>query len=56
MSGAIYYGDHLRLMCSISPEQAQATVKLPLSGGVPPDVGRDVWLEFPQEHTRIYAL
>jgi len=56
VSGVIYFGDHLRLLCTIGPEQAEATVKLPLAGGVPPQPGDTVWLEFPHELTRIYTL
>ncbi len=56
VSGVIYFGDHLRLLCTIGPEQAEATVKLPLAGGAPPEAGDSVWLEFPHELTRIYTL
>jgi putative spermidine/putrescine transport system ATP-binding protein len=54
VSGAIYFGDHLRLLCSVGDGQATATVKLPLSSGSVPQAGDSVWLEFPQELTRIY--
>jgi len=50
----IYFGDHLRLLCSVGPDQAEATIKLPLAGGTAPQDGQDVWLEFPPELTRIY--
>jgi putative spermidine/putrescine transport system ATP-binding protein len=53
--GAIYYGDHLRLLCALG-DKAEATVKLPLSSGAPPSPGDAVWLEFPPELTRIYTL
>ena len=56
---AIYYGDHLRLMCDIGPGQAQATVKLPLTradANPHPQPGEQVQLEFPPVSTRIYAL
>jgi putative spermidine/putrescine transport system ATP-binding protein len=56
ISGVIYYGDHLRLLCSIGEDQASATVKLPLSIGTPPQPGDTVWLEFPAEFTRLYTL
>ena len=57
VSGVIYYGDHLRLLCSLGPDQAGATVKTPLAGGVqPPHAGDAVWLEFPHELTRIYTF
>jgi putative spermidine/putrescine transport system ATP-binding protein len=54
VSGAIYFGDHLRLLCSVGDGQATATVKLPLSASAVPQAGGSVWLEFPQELTRIY--
>jgi putative spermidine/putrescine transport system ATP-binding protein len=56
VSGVIYFGDHLRLLCSIGEAQAEATVKVTLSGGVPPQAGDTVWLEFPQELCRIYTV
>jgi putative spermidine/putrescine transport system ATP-binding protein len=51
---AIYFGDHLRLLCEVGDAQAEATVKLPLSLGSVPRPGDPVWLEFPPEFTRIY--
>ena len=54
----IYYGDHLRLLCNVGVGQAEATVKLPMSGlsGHPtPASGDRVMLEFPVAHARIYA-
>jgi putative spermidine/putrescine transport system ATP-binding protein len=54
----IYFGDHLRLLCSIGGGQADATVKLPLSGlqgAAPPQSGERVSLRFPVDHVRIYA-
>ena len=51
----MYFGDHLRLRCLPGEGQAEATVKLPLSVAFAPSAGETVWLEFPQEHTRIYA-
>ena len=51
----IYFGDHLRLLCSVGEGQGHATVKLPLSVPSVPAVGDDVWLEFPPDLTRIYA-
>jgi len=54
VSGAVYFGDHLRLLCAVGDGQAAATVKLPLSAGAVPQAGDSVWLEFPQELTRIY--
>ena len=56
---AIYYGDHLRLMCDLGHGQEQATVKRTLSQPTdafpPPQPGDAVLLEFPPESTRIYA-
>jgi len=54
VSGAVYFGDHLRLLCAVGEGQATATIKLPLSAGAVPQAGDSVWLEFPQELTRIY--
>ena len=51
----MYFGDHLRLRCLPGEGQAEATVKLPLSVAFAPAAGETVWLEFPQDHTRIYA-
>jgi putative spermidine/putrescine transport system ATP-binding protein len=54
VTDVIYYGDHLRLICRIGDAQPEATVKLPLSIAAVPRKGDTVWLEFPQEFTRIY--
>jgi putative spermidine/putrescine transport system ATP-binding protein len=54
VSGAIYFGDHLRLLCAVGEGQAPATVKLPLSAGAVPGTADAVWLEFPPEFTRVY--
>jgi putative spermidine/putrescine transport system ATP-binding protein len=54
VSGVIYFGDHLRLLCAIGEGQAPATVKLPLSAPAVPNTGDSIWLEFPQDLTRIY--
>ncbi|MBB4223783.1 ABC transporter ATP-binding protein [Variovorax sp. 375MFSha3.1] len=54
----IYFGDHLRLLCSVGGGQADATVKLPLDGldgAAAPRAGEAVVLEFPTAHARIYA-
>jgi len=56
IASVIYYGDHLRLLCTLGEGQAAATVKLPLSGGTPPQAGDAAWLELPPEHTRIYTV
>ncbi len=58
VAGAIYYGDHLRLMCDVGAGQTPATVKLPLTradANPHPQPGEAVLLEFPAESTRIYA-
>ncbi|MGJ3701022.1 MULTISPECIES: ABC transporter ATP-binding protein [Variovorax] len=55
----IYFGDHLRLLCSVGGGQAEATVKLPLTGAggiATPQAGDSVALEFPVAHARMYAL
>ena len=54
VSGVIYFGDHLRLLCAVGDGQAPATVKLPLAIATVPRVGDSVWLEFPHDLTRIY--
>lgn len=54
VTGVIYFGDHLRLMCAIEG-QPPATVKLPLSAQQPPHAGQRVWLEFPADFLRVYA-
>jgi putative spermidine/putrescine transport system ATP-binding protein len=46
----LYFGDHLRLRCSVGP--VPATVKLPL-GPCPPR-GSAVSLAVPPEHLRVY--
>ena len=53
--GIIYFGDHLRLLCGVGEGQDDATVKLPLSAAVVPKPGDTLWLELPQELTRVYA-
>jgi putative spermidine/putrescine transport system ATP-binding protein len=55
----IYFGDHLRLLCNVGGGQAEATVKLPLTGlngAAAPQGGEPVSLEFPVAHARMYAL
>jgi putative spermidine/putrescine transport system ATP-binding protein len=54
VSSILYFGDHQRLLCAVGDGQVPATVKLPLSAVSVPQVGDAVWLEFPQELTRIY--
>ena len=53
VNDVIYFGDHLRLRCTL-PGQAEATVKFPLSGNAVPQPGQLVWLHLPPEHLRIY--
>ena len=55
VSGVIYFGDHLRLLCGVGEGQGEATVKLPLAVPAVPRPGDGVWLEFPHEFTRIYG-
>jgi len=55
VGSVIYFGDHLRLLCSVGDGQADSTVKLPLSAPSVPAVGDNVWLEFPPDLTRVYA-
>ncbi len=54
VADVIYFGDHLRLRCTL-PGQAPATVKLPLSGADTPSAGQAVWLQFPPSFLRVYA-
>ncbi len=53
VADVIYFGDHLRLRCTL-PNQADATVKVPLSSSAIPQAGQNVWLHMPPEHLRIY--
>ena len=44
VGSVIYFGDHLRLLCSIGEGQSDATVKLPLSApAVPPPATASGW-------------
>jgi putative spermidine/putrescine transport system ATP-binding protein len=55
----VYFGDHLRLLCKVGGGQAEATVRLPLTGldgAAVPQGGESVSLEFPVAHARMYAL
>jgi putative spermidine/putrescine transport system ATP-binding protein len=55
----VYYGDHVRLLCDLGAEQAQAMVKLALTHPCaqhPPAAGSAVYLEFPTQYTRIYSV
>ncbi len=49
----IYFGDHLRLRCSVA-HQAPTTVKIALSGQTVPQPGNLIWLHLPPEHLRVY--
>jgi putative spermidine/putrescine transport system ATP-binding protein len=53
VTDVIYFGDHLRLRCSLQ-HQEDATVKIPLSSNAIPQTGQTVWLHLPPEHLRIY--
>ena len=55
VSNVIYFGDHLRLLCSVGEGQSAATARLPLSMAAVPSVGDAVWLELPPELTRVYV-
>jgi len=59
VSSALYFGDHLRLLCRVGNDpgagQGDCTVKLPLSAPSVPAPGDTVWLEFPPDLTRVYA-
>ena len=54
VADVIYFGDHLRVRCSVAG-QGQATAKLPLSAGAPPATGQSVWLRVPKPFLRLYA-
>jgi len=56
VTNVIYYGDHLRLLCRLGADQPEATVKLTLAAAAPPVPGDHVWLDFPAELTRVYAV
>lgn len=53
VADVIYFGDHLRLRCTLK-DQLDATVKIPLSSNAAPHSGQTVWLHLPPEHLRIY--
>ena len=54
VNDVIYFGDHLRLRCSL-PDETEAKVRLALSGKAQPEAGKPVWLHFPRQHLRIYT-
>ena len=51
----MYFGDHLRLLCTVGEGQSAATVKLSLSLPSVPRPGDEVWLELAPELTRVYV-
>jgi len=53
LDDVIYFGDHLRLRCTLQ-EQEEATVKIPLSSIEVPQTGQALWLHLPPEHLRVY--
>ena len=53
VADVIYFGDHLRLRCTLK-DQVDATVKIPLSAHAIPQPGQTAWLHLPPEHLRIY--
>jgi putative spermidine/putrescine transport system ATP-binding protein len=53
LDDVIYFGDHLRLRCTLQ-DQLEATVKIPLSSIAVPQPGQAIWLQLPTEHLRIY--
>ncbi|MCM2253463.1 MAG: ABC transporter ATP-binding protein [Ramlibacter sp.] len=53
VADVIYFGDHLRLRCTV-PGQPEATVKLPLGGHGVPARGDAVMLYAAEEHLRAY--
>jgi putative spermidine/putrescine transport system ATP-binding protein len=53
VADVIYFGDHLRLRCTIAG-QPEATVKLPLGGHETAARGDSVLLHAAEEHLRVY--
>ena len=53
VADVIYFGDHLRLRCTV-PGQPEATVKLPLGGHEVAARGDTVLLYAAEEHLRVY--
>ena len=53
VADVIYFGDHLRLRCTV-PGQPEATVKLPLGGHEAAARGDAVLLYAAEEHLRVY--
>jgi len=53
VADVLYFGDHLRLRCTV-PGQPEAMVKLPLGRHEVPSLGETVFLYAAEEHLRIY--
>ncbi|MEJ8836328.1 ABC transporter ATP-binding protein [Ramlibacter sp. AN1133] len=53
VADVIYFGDHLRLRCTI-PQQEDAMVKLPLGRHDAPAIGDTVFLYAAEEYLRVY--
>jgi putative spermidine/putrescine transport system ATP-binding protein len=53
VADVLYFGDHLRLRCSV-PHQEDAMVKLPLGRHEIPAIGENIFLYAAEEHLRVY--
>jgi putative spermidine/putrescine transport system ATP-binding protein len=53
VADVIYFGDHLRLRCTV-PQQQDAMVKLPLGRHDVPAIGDSVFLYAAEEYLRVY--
>jgi len=53
VADVLYFGDHLRLRCTV-PQQDDAMVKLPLGRHDIPALGETVFLYAAEEHLRVY--
>jgi putative spermidine/putrescine transport system ATP-binding protein len=53
VADVLYFGDHLRLRCSV-PQQEDAMVKLPLGRHEIPAIGENIFLYAAEEHLRVY--
>ena len=54
VNDVIYFGDHLRLRCTL-PDETEAKVRMALTSNRQPEAGKPVWLRFPNPHLRIYT-
>jgi putative spermidine/putrescine transport system ATP-binding protein len=54
VADVLYFGDHLRLRCSV-PQQEDAMVKLPLGRHEIPAIGENIFLYAAEEHLRVYS-